>query len=318
MHHLPRFFGHNNKQATKEMDQKMRRKPKLERRNAAKFFEYDAASSSSSLENSSHSLYTRSMDIYDRTSFRIEGIDGELDLICRSLGLSGPEDFAIPAQAWEDMKKVRSSSDVLPRLKNELGIQDKEELIEELKIEESNQLVGEDRVSIRDVSELGKDEVAESSGSVGIKGFRPPMIKPPPGIRLQVVDDTCSTWDILRDFAPQGESESLENISDDEKELERREEEGGGERGKVEEEEEEGVSEVDNVSRLAVAGSVGEFSGSCSFSTSIEDDTSSSSTGPRSTNISPNVRFRRVISNWQKGELLGRGSFGSVYEGISG
>ncbi|GKU98519.1 hypothetical protein SLEP1_g11515 [Rubroshorea leprosula] len=34
-------------------------------------------------------------------------------------------------------------------------------------------------------------------------------------------------------------------------------------------------------------------------------------------NISPNGRFQRNITVWKKGELLGRGSFGSVYEGIS-
>ncbi|GKU98521.1 hypothetical protein SLEP1_g11516 [Rubroshorea leprosula] len=35
-------------------------------------------------------------------------------------------------------------------------------------------------------------------------------------------------------------------------------------------------------------------------------------------NISPNDRFQRNITVWEKGELLGCGSFGSVYEGISG
>jgi mitogen-activated protein kinase kinase kinase 1 len=58
------------------------------------------------------------------------------------------------------------------------------------------------------------------------------------------------------------------------------------------------------------------LSESCSFSTSNDDDSSSSTTEPMS-NISPNVRFRRAITYWEKGELLGRGSFGSVYEGIS-
>ncbi|MCI39352.1 mitogen-activated protein kinase kinase kinase 1-like, partial [Trifolium medium] len=71
---------------------------------ALKYFDYDAgSSSSSSLDDSSGSLYTRSMELYDRTSFRIEEIEGELDRICQSLGLSGPEDFAIPAAAWEAM-----------------------------------------------------------------------------------------------------------------------------------------------------------------------------------------------------------------------
>ncbi|KAL9448662.1 hypothetical protein AB3S75_016034 [Citrus x aurantiifolia] len=34
-------------------------------------------------------------------------------------------------------------------------------------------------------------------------------------------------------------------------------------------------------------------------------------------NVSPNGKFRRRIMSWQKGELLGSGSFGSVYEGLT-
>ncbi|GAY58415.1 hypothetical protein CUMW_186840 [Citrus unshiu] len=34
-------------------------------------------------------------------------------------------------------------------------------------------------------------------------------------------------------------------------------------------------------------------------------------------NVSPNGKFRRRITSWQKGELLGSGSFGSVYEGLT-
>ncbi|GER44579.1 protein kinase [Striga asiatica] len=59
------------------------------------------------------------------------------------------------------------------------------------------------------------------------------------------------------------------------------------------------------------------LSESYSFSlTSNNDDSSSAITTPISS-FSPSGKFRRVIEDWQKGELLGRGSFGSVYEGIS-
>ncbi|KAF7816904.1 mitogen-activated protein kinase kinase kinase 1-like [Senna tora] len=341
MHHLSPFLAHRKQ--TNAMDlKKIRRKPKLERRNAAKYFEYDAGSSSSSLDDSSGSLYTRSMEFYDRSSFRIEGVEGEFDLICRSLGLSGPEDFAIPAAAWEALK-VRSSSDLLPRLKlTELEIQEKEELGEK----EANQIVSElddkceERVTIRDISESGKDEPAETSGCCsagdglcgtgvggGIKGIRPPMIKPPPGMRRPVIDNTCSTWDILRDFAPQGERQLLENngelnYSDDDQEMRRE-----PEKAEIQKEEEAAEGrEVDKVNAkgdeehkvTTLSEIVAELSGSCSFTTSNEDDSSSTTTEPRSTNISPNGKFRRIIAtNWQKGDLLGRGSFGSVYEGIS-
>ncbi|XP_061350492.1 mitogen-activated protein kinase kinase kinase 1-like [Gastrolobium bilobum] len=317
MHHLLRIFGHS-KQTTTMDAKKLRRKPKLERRNAHKHFEYDAVSSSSSLDDSSSSsgsLYTRSMEFYHRTSFRIEGVEGEFDRICRSLGLSGPEDFAIPAAAWEAMK-VRSSSDILPRLKlTELDSQEKEE--PKVK-EESNVAEGcdlgekfEERVRVR---VRVRDETAETTvcctesggGGGGIKGVRPPMLKPPPGVRVQVVDNECSTWDLLRDFAPQGEGDVPREAA------EKEEGEVGGVSPKREDEE-----RVDNAARIAEI--VAELSGSCSFTTSNEDDSSSTATDPRSNNISPNGRIRRIITpgRWQKGGLLGRGSFGSVYEGIS-
>ncbi|XP_020234894.1 mitogen-activated protein kinase kinase kinase 1 [Cajanus cajan] len=312
MNHLPRIFGHRKQHHTMRKA-RSKQQPKLERRNAAKHFEYDAASSSSSHDSSfsSPSPYTRSMEFYDRTSFRIEGVEGEFDRICRSLGLSGPEDFSIPAAAWEAMK-LRSSSDLLPRRQHRGAEEAEEEAKEE--VPES-----EDRVSVRVSDECVVPP--ESSGCCGgIKGFRPPMLKPPPGVRISVVDDaTCSTWDLMRDFAPKGEggkgsyaelSDSDDDRGEKEKEEEEEEEEErevGGVRLKGEEEEE-------NAARIAEI--VDEFSG---FSTSNEDDTSSTTTGPRSNNISPNARIKRIISagNWQKGELLGRGSFGSVYEGIS-
>ncbi|KAI9086632.1 hypothetical protein K1719_031226 [Acacia pycnantha] len=58
---------------------KGRRKLRLDRRNAVKYVEYDAGSSSLSLDNSCGSLYTRSMEFIDRTSFRISGAKGEVD-----------------------------------------------------------------------------------------------------------------------------------------------------------------------------------------------------------------------------------------------
>ena len=350
MHHLPRFFSPRERPSNAMDPKKLRRKPKLERRNALKYSDYDAGrSTSSSLDSSSSSggsLYTRSMEIFDRTSFRIEGTEGEFDRICRSLGLSGPEDFAIPAAAWEAMK-VRSSSDILPRLKLGGLEEEREEEREEREPERNDVAEGglgencEDTVRVR-----VRDEPAETSGCCaenggvcgGIKGVRPPMLKPPPGMRVPVVDDTCSTWDLLRDFAPQGEGHPL-NDSDDEhlarrepdkeEEDEQEEEEkegeeegaggevGGGGGGASPKREEEGEG-ADNAVRLAEI--VAELSGSCGFSTSNEDDTSSTTTGPRSNNISPNGRIKRIITtgDWQKGELLGRGSFGSVYEGISG
>ncbi|XP_057443193.1 mitogen-activated protein kinase kinase kinase 1-like [Lotus japonicus] len=315
---MHRIFGNRKKTtaatATAAMDsKKLRRKPKLERRNALKYFEYDAGSSSSSLDDSSGSLYTRSMELHDRTSFRIEGIEGEFDRICKSLGLSGPEDFAIPAAAWEAMK-VRSSSDILPRLKlNELDLQEK--------VEEVRNAVEGGELSencVEGVRDRVRDEATETTGCCGesggggggINGVRPPMLKPPPGVRVPVVDHhACSTWDLFRELAPVGEGVCEEEGGRVEEEGGRAEEEGGGEVGSVspKREEEQGVGDAERIAEIDAG-----LSESSSFTTSNEGDSSS-------TDVSPNTRIKRVITTgcWQKGEFLGGGSFGSVYEGIS-
>ncbi|KAF2296774.1 hypothetical protein GH714_001853 [Hevea brasiliensis] len=158
--------------------------------------------------------------------------DGEFDRIWRTLGLSGPEDFAIPAAAWEAMK-VRSASDLLPRSRlheaSSPGIGDKKHH-HQLQDQEESELCTRvvDSVSITDAAELSRDEPVDSA-------------------KL-------------------------------------------------------------NACRGVVCGAAGESKG---------DDDSSSTTTELMSNISPNGRFRRIIDYWEKGELLGRGSFGSVYEGIS-
>ncbi|KAJ8762769.1 hypothetical protein K2173_022898 [Erythroxylum novogranatense] len=322
MHHLPRFFKKPGL-----MDRKDRRRPRLARSNAAKHIDYEAASSSSSLEDStSQSLVTRSLDFQERTSFRVEGTEGEFDVICQSLGLSGPEDFAIPAAAWEAMK-MRSVSDVLPRSKLLWSYsvkrgEDKTHLDEE----EEQELVADilRSAQINDATELIRKEQTESTEfharlnvAGGIKGVRPPLLKPPPTMNLPVVDHACSTWEILRNFAPESEEHccvrTYLGLTDDEgveKGREgrgRRKDEGGIVSSVCKREEDENLLRI---------GEIPVSSASCSFTTSNEDDCSSTTTEPMS-NISPNGRFRRIITSWQKGKPLGQGSFGSVYEGIA-
>ena len=55
---------------------------------------------------------------HKQKSFRIEGISGELDLICRALGLPGIDDLSIPTADWE---AHRSKSDLATRLRNNLA-----------------------------------------------------------------------------------------------------------------------------------------------------------------------------------------------------
>ncbi|KAJ6307064.1 hypothetical protein OIU78_022201 [Salix suchowensis] len=126
---------------------------------------------------------------------------------------------------------------------------------------------------------------------------------------VPVIGRECSTWDLLRDFAPENDrvvNNNNEFSSDDDDARER--EERRAHDSALDNKEEEG-----NLSRI---GETVVLSESCSFTTSNDDDSSSSTTEPMS-NISPIGRFKRAITDWEKGELLGSGTFGSVYEGIS-
>ncbi|XP_068314083.1 mitogen-activated protein kinase kinase kinase 1-like [Pyrus communis] len=319
MHHIPRFFSHSK--GTKAMDpKKNRRKPRLERRNAGKHFDYDAASMSSSLDDSSSSasLHTRSFDL-DRTSFRVEGNEGDMERIYKTLGL-GPDDFSISEEDWV-ARKIRSTSDVLPMSRlyglDSLDSPKPDELREEV-AELSDRVravtVAATELTLADspvpsggyYADAAAAATSVSAGvSIGIKGVRPPVLRPPPSMRVPVIDDGCSTWDILRDFAPEGagnavgkrlgSSSAASSCSDEEEEGE------VGEEGAVEGE----IRETVPVSE------------GCSFTTSNDDDSSSTTTVSPNERISPNGRLKLIITHWEKGDLLGSGSFGSVYEAIS-
>ncbi|XP_021810037.1 mitogen-activated protein kinase kinase kinase 1-like [Prunus avium] len=318
MHHIPRIFS---SKGAKAMDPKKNRgKPRLERRNAARHFDYDATSTSSSLDDSSSSpsLYTRSFDL-DRTSFRVEGKEGDMERIYQTLGL-GPEDFSISEEDWV-ARKIRSSSDLLPM--SRLYQLDS---LDSPKPDELREVVAElcDRVGDVTVTVTGltQADLAGPSGlcnaaaatttsttgggvCIGIKGVRPPVLKPPPSMRVPVVDDGCSTWDLLRDFAPEGEGDSVQKrleYSSSASSCCGDEEEGEvGEEGAVE----AGVRETVPLSE------------GCSFTTSNDDDSSSTTTVSPNERFSPNGRLKLIITHWEKGDLLGSGSFGSVYEAIS-
>ena len=128
-----------------------------------------------------------------------------------------------------------------------------------------------------------------SSVRRGIKGTRPSSLNQPPKMSLPDANIFTSTWDVLVSLAPdEGLNESLLEI---EKEKESKEKEA-----------ELGVISVDPTS-------------SCSLWTS--NDEYSSSTTPDI--VSPSARCKRNIStgSWEKRELLGHGSFGSVHKAFS-
>ncbi|KAL2497248.1 Mitogen-activated protein kinase kinase kinase 1 [Abeliophyllum distichum] len=356
MHRIPKFLVHSSDRSKTSMNSRSssggsRRKqkpqpPRLERRNANNNINYELCPSTPSTSSSSYyssedsSLRTRSLELYsDKKSFRIEGIDGEIEIICNALGFSGIDDFGISTAEYENMK-VRSSSaplivnqkieadtsnldagiidDVGSRISNVI-ISDKNEGFSDLRAFVINRVTDNPSVSGR-VDELAErlgdgvsasDQILSENVSTvldefrgnGIKGQRPPVLLPVPGLTLPVIENSRSTWDLpLEGERVPGFVFSLEDGEG--------QEEHGGRRSEEQEED----REEDNMRRVFMRS--GMLSRSPSFTTSNDDDSSSTTTDPTS-NISPNWRFRRIIMDWQKGELLGRGSFGTVYEGIA-
>ncbi|XP_068637442.1 mitogen-activated protein kinase kinase kinase 1-like isoform X2 [Aristolochia californica] len=319
--HLPRVLKSDRSWA---MDSKhKRRKPRLERRNAVKNIDYDGGSPSPSPDNSSTVLgpRTRLLDLppyTSQTSFRIDGVEGEFERICRNLGLSGPEDFAIPAAAWE-ARKARSSTELLPKSRlnqpSDCPVAAKKDA-EERGNEQPDSEGGEDpgvlvefasRVWISEEDSFRSAAQNGFSGNAcplgvggGIKGVRPPLLTPPPAMSLPALDRMSSTWDIVRSLAPDDGVMSL-RVEDE-----------------MESEEDEEIGGLEDDGRQLGLGETAELTGSCSFSTSNDDDDDDSSTTTETMfTISPNGRFRRSIRSWIRGTCLGSGSFGTVYEGIS-
>lgn len=237
-------------------------------------------------------MVTRSLD--DMRSFRVEGGDGEFDLICRSLGLSGPEDFNIPESDWKAMK-VRSSSDLFLRTTVH---RDSDDLVDAVPV--SVEVLREKEV-VRSDSGSAWDDVevkvkpwrirTEVSGSGGgrLIGARPSRLAPPPGIMSRKIDDGSSTWDLFKGFAPEGDEYADQVVRE------------------VCDGASSSSSDADELAEEAVVQME-----PCSAASSYDCDRSSAIT--RST--SP-VRFRQIIAGWIKGQLLGRGSYGSVYEAMS-
>ena len=128
-----------NSQASKQR-QPIEMDAKQKRNYALKNIDYEASStttttSSSLSPSSSFDIATEDDDLssigghrscslslspfYNKQKkFRFEGTYGEFDLICRSMGLSGIDDFSIPTADWE---AHRSKSDLATPLRNNLA-----------------------------------------------------------------------------------------------------------------------------------------------------------------------------------------------------
>ncbi|XP_057798292.1 mitogen-activated protein kinase kinase kinase 1-like [Salvia miltiorrhiza] len=346
MHRFPKLFSHRSEPRKSGADSSSSRRPakpkRLERSNALRNVNYEF-SLSSSASFSSHSpeesQRASSLDLYSgkTTSFRVDGTEGEFQVICEAFGFSGIDDFAISPEEYEAMKVGSSTPgmvsktleplyqetevdcddvvkfsygngyigaiDVIDRkieglsvgnLDNSYGLASKK-LGETCDFGYSNRARGVSELSTRledGVSFNDKLSVrSKASRMTGIKGARPTIVVP----------DWDTSTRFLQERDPRipkfqsrffSNKEEIEVVGRDGTELEK-----DVKVGAMITEENRALSE------------------SCSFS-SNEDDSSSSMTEPMSS-ISSSERYGRVIHDWQKGELLGRGTFGSVYEGIA-
>ncbi|KAK1440323.1 hypothetical protein QVD17_06148 [Tagetes erecta] len=338
---------------------------RLERRNAIKNIDYDASTSPSpstsfddQFDNQS-AQRSRSLDILsvsERTSFRIEGTEGEFEVICRRLGLSGPDDFAISTADWEKRRpysptagnfsstsRLTHSNPVLIRESPESNLSASFESKvsfsdDEFKIDgecSRSGEVGDARVLVTDgvvkrdddvspsgvdqnrfgagdegleisngvglaidgsarvLEDVGEDEMDKmrerrrvESGS-GIKGLRPPLLAPPPSMSRVIVDHMGSNWDLIRSFAPM-DTEDLASDGPDDANVETSE---------------IVTSRIDTIVSPSGSDMVGDEDEEFS-SVAVEVSTSTGS-------------FRGGFKNWQKGDFLGSGSFGTVYEGFN-
>uniref|UniRef100_A0A1D1XER3 mitogen-activated protein kinase kinase kinase n=1 Tax=Anthurium amnicola TaxID=1678845 RepID=A0A1D1XER3_9ARAE len=285
-----------------------------------------------------------SVHFSSQTSFRISGeVEGEFDSLCNSLGLSGPDDFAITPDDWaaaggtpvSDAALLGSQAppfalDAIDRGAAAVEQGWKLPLLEEQRLppppppqEEDGRDAMPDgfqfevAVSSTVLEPVGRSHVSEHvvrrrNGGGGIKGARPSPLAPPPPMSLPVLNKASSTWDIFRSLAPDDgqqvsgatyqRRESFSESEEDREPVEEGDADSMGDNAELEE---------DKWSRMGVTST--DLTPSCSFWTSNDEDSSSTTTE----GVSPNGKLRRDIRSWDKGQLLGSGSFGTVYEAMS-
>lgn len=275
-------------------------KARLERRNAMKNIDYQVPSFHDT--NTSSSIHL-SPSLRNQTTFRIHG---DFDHIFRTLGLSGPEDFAIPTAAWEQAQKSRFASSPVASNNNNKVVAEQHQLPPKLDVVLKNSSSHQPGVEVEGKENDGVEFNFSSDsskfsgenrdgGGGGINGIRPPLLAPP-----RADEVTTSTWYLKRSFATHHDHDDDDAPS-----------------GK------EDVRDVEeNGQRNLLSGS--------SSSTSHDDNDDSDVGGKTEKeshssmvvdesihDVSPNGSFRRTFSSWQKGEILGKGSFGTVYEGFT-
>lgn len=323
---------------------------KLQRTKAQKHIDYDEVRSAPqsparrpSTSEEEH-LFARSLG-----SFRVHGNDGreELERMCRELGLPGLEALSIPAADWE-VRKTKSRSSPLEIEGLSRDIEGQPHNFRSSSPPERSSPKGNESAAVSSslLSEVPSVSAPDTSGESEGRGFERSgleggrklvvsvrtrgdccrikprsdaaassvrvescILAPPPSMSLKVSNDKgASTWDILKSLAPEEDGanpSSNDRIwtpnsqdsddssdSDDEFEEEKQEEDDRG-------------AEVDPGRSWAFSSS---SSGGESFTSSMEKAVYS---------VSKEAKFKVRFNSWIKGQMLGRGSFGTVYEGIS-
>lgn len=272
------------------------------------------------------------------TSFRISGeVDGQFAMLCHSLGVSSAEDFAITPADWLAANMACSShftrdennncSTDNSRINASVAAVDNSSNpspAEHPPPPEQGILEATGRNAIPAVSRFRNavtDSVEEfcskggPGGRGGIKGTRPSSLTPPPPMSLPIVNKLGTTWNLLRSLAPDDGhdvnaitylAEESSSESEEEKETE---EEGNGDSLEV------NVADLEDDKAAREGVTCMDIPSSCSFWTSNDEDSCSTTTD----GISPNIKLKLHIDpgSWTKGKLLGSGSFGSVYEAFS-
>ncbi|CAH9125627.1 unnamed protein product [Cuscuta epithymum] len=275
-------------------------RPRLDRLNAIKGSDCEASDSTTSSPsysfNSQSTPRTRSVDYFsspDLTSFRVGGADGEFDQICRSLGIS-PEDFAIPDATWgacsasSTPTSVRSS-----RLTRSWRVIDANpyEFDRFLDVHQH-----EARAELGDVIHV----IERNDGSLFPSS-------PRLAAKECVADGLSQPGDFGRSLSHPSNEESsypFENINGSE-------EQRIGDVGNAIDNEERSNANLRDMSVV--------LSESYSDSYNEDDDDGDSCIAGAEFlhTLSGDGFFMRSIKNWQKGDFLGSGSFGTVYEGYT-
>ncbi|XP_028790987.1 mitogen-activated protein kinase kinase kinase 1 isoform X2 [Neltuma alba] len=222
-----------------------------------------------------------SLDLLRQTSYRLKGFDDEVDLLFRGLGLSGPEDFEIPTAEWRarEARSIHSDSNpLIEKARDEIQIP--AEFQRRVEINSDIELKGK---KLQAGMERKITVAYSNSNALGSNQDGGRVIKSVrPSVLLPPPPGMVRRpiANRVTDFPIQ--VRRIRSTGEDEVRVPKGNEE-------------------------AVDGD--EDGGGGDKGTGVVDESV--------LNVSPYGSFRCAFSCWQKGEILGKGSFGTVYEGFT-